>query len=232
MSRHHACCLRGSGVLLDSRLPGKAVGLTRSLSMAPREGAVAGGLQVVSKLILLVSVTVLASLSRQTQGLSLSHLVGGSQATPSSISGSQQINIQSDARTATYQSNGGRGMLGSGNGMLRRSLAGFLFNRVVTTTPLGRAELVPPHIQDLLLPTQLRAAPTTAAAVDTPSVAVDGALVNGKHVKDWTVERTMFQALHMAVAEEMDSDPTVCVIGEDVGHYGGSYKVTSGLHYR
>ena len=27
----------------------------------------------------------------------------------------------------------------------------------------------------------------------------------------------------------MDRDPKVCVIGEDVGHYGGSYKVTKGL---
>lgn len=36
----------------------------------------------------------------------------------------------------------------------------------------------------------------------------------------------------MAVAEEMDRDPTVCVIGEDVGHYGGSYKVTKDLHFR
>ena len=27
----------------------------------------------------------------------------------------------------------------------------------------------------------------------------------------------------------MKLDPTVCVFGEDVGHYGGSYKVTKGL---
>ncbi|VVA90655.1 unnamed protein product [Arabis nemorensis] len=27
----------------------------------------------------------------------------------------------------------------------------------------------------------------------------------------------------------MDRDPHVCVMGEDVGHYGGSYKVTKGL---
>eukprot|EP00922_Rhytidocystis_sp_ex-Travisia-forbesii_P019061 GHVS01028289.1.p1 GENE.GHVS01028289.1~~GHVS01028289.1.p1 ORF type:complete len:343 (-),score=61.67 GHVS01028289.1:364-1392(-) len=42
----------------------------------------------------------------------------------------------------------------------------------------------------------------------------------------------MFQTLHMATAEEMERDPNVCVIGEDVGHYGGSYKVTKDLHYR
>ncbi|KAK8516669.1 hypothetical protein V6N12_049391 [Hibiscus sabdariffa] len=27
----------------------------------------------------------------------------------------------------------------------------------------------------------------------------------------------------------MERDPHVCVMGEDVGHYGGSYKVTKGL---
>lgn len=40
----------------------------------------------------------------------------------------------------------------------------------------------------------------------------------------------MFDALRAATDEEMEKDPTVCVIGEDVGHYGGSYKVTKDLH--
>lgn len=40
----------------------------------------------------------------------------------------------------------------------------------------------------------------------------------------------MFDALREATDEEMARDPRVFVIGEDVGHYGGSYKVTKGLH--
>nr|ARO91070.1 pyruvate dehydrogenase E1 component beta [Flintiella sanguinaria] len=40
----------------------------------------------------------------------------------------------------------------------------------------------------------------------------------------------MFDALRAATDEEMSRDPTVCVMGEDVGHYGGSYKVTKDLH--
>ncbi|KAK6157475.1 hypothetical protein DH2020_011723 [Rehmannia glutinosa] len=36
-------------------------------------------------------------------------------------------------------------------------------------------------------------------------------------------------ALREGLEEEMDRDPRVCVMGEDVGHYGGSYKVTRGL---
>ncbi|XP_026191069.1 pyruvate dehydrogenase E1 component subunit beta [Cyclospora cayetanensis] len=61
---------------------------------------------------------------------------------------------------------------------------------------------------------------------------IEGDKVNGKPLKDWTVKRSLYQALHMAMAEEMERDPAVCVIGEDVGHYGGSYKATKDLHFR
>ncbi|AFY59378.1 alpha-ketoacid dehydrogenase subunit beta [Synechococcus sp. PCC 6312] len=43
-------------------------------------------------------------------------------------------------------------------------------------------------------------------------------------------EMLMFNALRAAIDEEMDHDPTVFVMGEDVGHYGGSYKVTKDLY--
>jgi pyruvate dehydrogenase E1 component beta subunit len=43
-------------------------------------------------------------------------------------------------------------------------------------------------------------------------------------------ETFMFNALREATDEEMARDATVLVIGEDVGHYGGSYKVTKDLH--
>ncbi len=39
----------------------------------------------------------------------------------------------------------------------------------------------------------------------------------------------LFNALREAIDEEMAKDPLVCVMGEDVGHYGGSYKVTKDL---
>lgn len=39
----------------------------------------------------------------------------------------------------------------------------------------------------------------------------------------------LFNALRAAIDEEMGVDPTVFVLGEDVGHYGGSYKVTKDL---
>lgn len=40
----------------------------------------------------------------------------------------------------------------------------------------------------------------------------------------------LFNALRAAVDEEMAHDSSVLVVGEDVGHYGGSYKVTKGLY--
>jgi len=43
-------------------------------------------------------------------------------------------------------------------------------------------------------------------------------------------ETFMFNALREAIDEEMGRDPTVCVMGEDVGQYGGSYKVTKDLY--
>jgi pyruvate dehydrogenase E1 component beta subunit len=39
-------------------------------------------------------------------------------------------------------------------------------------------------------------------------------------------ETLFFNALREAIDEEMARDSTVFVLGEDVGHYGGSYKVT------
>ncbi len=43
-------------------------------------------------------------------------------------------------------------------------------------------------------------------------------------------ETLFFNALREAIDEEMARDPSVFVLGEDVGHYGGSYKVTKGLY--
>ena len=39
----------------------------------------------------------------------------------------------------------------------------------------------------------------------------------------------MVEAIRQGIWEEMERDPTVFVIGEDVGAYGGAFKVTDGL---
>jgi pyruvate dehydrogenase E1 component beta subunit len=43
-------------------------------------------------------------------------------------------------------------------------------------------------------------------------------------------ETLFFNALREAIDEEMARDSAVYIMGEDVGHYGGSYKVTKDLH--
>ncbi|CRG94659.1 pyruvate dehydrogenase E1 component subunit beta, putative [Plasmodium gallinaceum] len=48
-------------------------------------------------------------------------------------------------------------------------------------------------------------------------------------IKNVKVKRNVSEALHMAVYEEMKKDKNVYVLGEDVGLYGGSYKVTKNL---
>jgi pyruvate/2-oxoglutarate/acetoin dehydrogenase E1 component len=40
------------------------------------------------------------------------------------------------------------------------------------------------------------------------------------------------QALNEALQEEMGRDPAVCLLGEDVGSYGGPFRVTQGLYER
>jgi pyruvate dehydrogenase E1 component beta subunit len=42
-------------------------------------------------------------------------------------------------------------------------------------------------------------------------------------------ERTLVQAINLALRQEMESDPSVVLIGEDVGTDGGIFRVTDGL---
>ncbi|QQR72385.1 MAG: alpha-ketoacid dehydrogenase subunit beta [Holophagales bacterium] len=42
-------------------------------------------------------------------------------------------------------------------------------------------------------------------------------------------ETTYLEAIRQALAEEMAADPTVFLLGEDIGRFGGAFKVTEGL---
>jgi 2-oxoisovalerate dehydrogenase E1 component beta subunit len=44
-----------------------------------------------------------------------------------------------------------------------------------------------------------------------------------------TVETTYLEAIRQALAEEMERDPAVVLMGEDVGVYGGAFQVSQGL---
>jgi len=45
-------------------------------------------------------------------------------------------------------------------------------------------------------------------------------------------ERTFLDALHEALAEEMERDPAVVLLGQDIGAFEGAFRVTRGLHAR
>ncbi|QYK39932.1 MAG: pyruvate dehydrogenase complex E1 component subunit beta [Paracoccaceae bacterium] len=71
-----------------------------------------------------------------------------------------------------------------------------------------------------------RAAPAAAAA--TPAAVVSKASPDwpeGTPMKTMTVR----EALREAMAEEMRRDPTVFLMGEEVGEYQGAYKISQGL---
>ena len=40
---------------------------------------------------------------------------------------------------------------------------------------------------------------------------------------------TYLDAIRQALLEEMDRDPAVLLLGEDIGVYGGAFKATAGL---
>ncbi len=46
------------------------------------------------------------------------------------------------------------------------------------------------------------------------------------------LERTLIQAINMALMEEMERDPRVVLLGEDVGKNGGVFRATDGLYNR
>ncbi|CAA9989686.1 pyruvate dehydrogenase E1 component subunit beta, putative [Plasmodium knowlesi strain H] len=62
---------------------------------------------------------------------------------------------------------------------------------------------------------------------DNPVTINEGNYKN--ELKKVKVRRNISEALHMATYEEMKRDKSVYVLGEDVGLYGGSYKVTKNL---
>src|SRR5215212_3467588 len=45
-------------------------------------------------------------------------------------------------------------------------------------------------------------------------------------------ETTYLEAIRQALFEEMERDPEVFCLGEDIGAYGGAFKVTEGLQAR
>jgi len=85
-------------------------------------------------------------------------------------------------------------------------------------------------------PAPVAAAPAAVAPKTAPAVAAAPAPVQA--AKGWphsdlpdgpTKTMTVREALREAMAEEMRADPTVFLMGEEVGEYQGAYKISQGL---
>jgi pyruvate dehydrogenase E1 component beta subunit len=88
------------------------------------------------------------------------------------------------------------------------------------------AESAPPAQKSQAKEIEMPASPASAPAQPAPRVELaDPDVPEGTEMVTMTVR----EALRDAMAEEMRRDPTVFVMGEEVGEYQGAYKVTQGL---
>ncbi|QMU59099.1 MAG: pyruvate dehydrogenase complex E1 component subunit beta [Boseongicola sp.] len=76
-----------------------------------------------------------------------------------------------------------------------------------------------------LAPAPVAEAPASAPAAPVTSVSMEPDYPEGTEM----VQTTVREALRDAMAEEMRSDETVFVMGEEVAEYQGAYKITQGL---
>lgn len=69
------------------------------------------------------------------------------------------------------------------------------------------------------------ARPTRSAFPRLPAIVQSRGYAKESGVKEYTVR----EALNEALAEELELNPKVFVLGEEVAQYNGAYKVTKGL---
>src|ERR1700730_12192910 len=88
-------------------------------------------------------------------------------------------------------------------------------------------------IQRLVPKTKDQSPAGSMAAAGSAATTSSVATATKKEHKSARPERggqaTLIEAIRQGIWEEMERDPTVFVIGEDVGAYGGAFKVTDGL---
>ena len=75
----------------------------------------------------------------------------------------------------------------------------------------------------------LRQQPTRARAAFRPMASTLPKMVAARGYASGTKEMTVREALNEALAEELEQNPKVFVLGEEVAQYNGAYKVTKGL---
>ena len=89
----------------------------------------------------------------------------------------------------------------------------------------GAAATLAPAAAPAAAPARVAAAPAAPAPAPLPPAKAGPDWPEGTPVKTMTVR----EALREAMAEEMRRDPTVFLMGEEVGEYQGAYKISQGL---
>ncbi len=93
-------------------------------------------------------------------------------------------------------------------------------------------------VSDAPKPAVVAAAAVAAEKPEAPTTAAPSAPAMPKAASGWphsdlpegpTKTMTVREALREAMAEEMRADPTVFLMGEEVGEYQGAYKISQGL---
>ncbi|MDZ4086710.1 MAG: pyruvate dehydrogenase complex E1 component subunit beta [Tabrizicola sp.] len=96
----------------------------------------------------------------------------------------------------------------------------------VSDAPKAAAEVVPVATVE----SRSEARPTVAAMAAAPApVAAASGWPHTDLPEGPTKTMTVREALREAMAEEMRADPTVFLMGEEVGEYQGAYKISQGL---
>jgi pyruvate/2-oxoglutarate/acetoin dehydrogenase E1 component len=98
-------------------------------------------------------------------------------------------------------------------------------DRRLTVTPA--LATFPPHDRSLKKPVRRTVRPRMA----TVSGEIEGPVGEPEMGQNVTVAKpvTLLEAIREALWEEMERDPNVFLLGEDIGAYGGAFKVTDGF---
>ncbi|MEI6099130.1 MAG: pyruvate dehydrogenase complex E1 component subunit beta, partial [Alphaproteobacteria bacterium] len=96
------------------------------------------------------------------------------------------------------------------------------------------ATLIPEGESAVVAAAKPAPAKAVAVAVAAPVVAAAAVMPVAMESADWPADAkmktlTVREALREAMAEEMRADPTVFLMGEEVGEYQGAYKISQGL---
>jgi 2-oxoisovalerate dehydrogenase E1 component len=76
------------------------------------------------------------------------------------------------------------------------------------------------------------APPAAAPAADADAPTAMAAFTGGAVGPTKAGEVTYLDAIHQALREEMERDPTIVLLGQDIAQFEGAFRVTKGLHAR